>query len=563
MLVFKIAAVVLVILLNQVAPVVTSDALAAPKGPPSKRAPSKNRKFSATKAFSEAKALFDQQKYNECLQILSDILRKYPDHESAQLLMAKSFYRMERQPEAYNLFARMNPQYLDPETSYEYATTMYKAKQYPQALYSYKNVPKNHSLYDLANYYGALSAIKLRKFKVAEEMMERAVVLPDKLSKSKTQYLKHLTELRILREKQLLAKQKKIERDKLRKARKKSSTTSAESSPAASVPTEYVHAGSMSISKSAGISALSKTQLYELHGYGKQKAETRQTSFSFNQGPLWSFGKSNRRTALGVQLALGASDVHTTGEEQRNFVYDTSRDILRIQTTTSRTTTKYGEVSLVPFVDIPAPNDLWVALGADVSFVYTEFERSQREGSQGGFLSIKGHWLETTLTGKVAFVEFIDSKNDPVMNQVAFSSGASFTKWSDFAFILGLAVDNFDYLETLTDGPDTSVRLTAAVTKPFVNFVSGTLSGSFESQTNNVLHNLASFAEIRADGQIMGIKAALGISPWPWLTVAASSEFQNAKWTVTSPENAQEVFERNQSDVLQTNQASVTLNLNF
>ncbi|MDA9951119.1 hypothetical protein N9D31_00965, partial [Oligoflexaceae bacterium] len=291
----------------------------------------KAKPYSASKSFAVAKKQFDQGKYKESLYVLSDLLKKYPDHTSAQMLMAKSFYRLERQNEAYALFSRMNPQFFDPETSYEFATTMYRAKQYPSALYGYKNVPKTHSLHDLANYYGALSAIKVRKFKIAEDMMERAVVLPNKLAKSRTQYLKHLTELRLLREKQEIAKQKKRERERLRKGKKTKNQKPRKAEDSGKVA-EYTHAGSMNVSRAANVSIQSKNQISEFHGYAKDTAKIQITSFSFTQGPLWTFGKSmKRRTALGLQIAAGATDVFSKGNEQRNFVFDDSKDILRIQ----------------------------------------------------------------------------------------------------------------------------------------------------------------------------------------------------------------------------------------
>ena len=165
--------------------------------------------------FQRAQRLYDSGKYQGALNAYDAILRRYPGHEPTVIQLAKTLYRLDRITEAYNIFARVNPQYLDPETSYEYGWSFYNAKKWEGALFAFKKVPKGNSLYDLANYYGAVSAIKLRKLDEASDMLEKAVVLPSKLAKSRTIYAKHLQALQLMEEKSTLAKERQKERRRL------------------------------------------------------------------------------------------------------------------------------------------------------------------------------------------------------------------------------------------------------------------------------------------------------------------------------------------------------------
>ena len=122
--------------------------------------------------------------------------------------------------DAYKIFKHIDPSHLDPETSYEYAQSFYVRKKYQGALKGFKRIPNGHPLYDLAGYYGAISALKLKKYQEAQDLIENAVVLPSKLIKSRNLYKKHIQDLLEAQQAKELKKQKLEEMKKIKEEAK-------------------------------------------------------------------------------------------------------------------------------------------------------------------------------------------------------------------------------------------------------------------------------------------------------------------------------------------------------
>src|SRR5690606_4583050 len=147
---------------------------------------------------------------------------------------------------------RVNPQGFDDETSYEYGWSFYTNKQWPGALYAVQRVTKGHALFDLANYYGAICAIKLKRYDEAEDMLDKAVVLPDKLAKSRTLYVKRGQARKLMQQKRVLAKERVDEKDRLKKESEAKKINKYEA-PAAPASTEYKLTGLKRVTKAAKV----------------------------------------------------------------------------------------------------------------------------------------------------------------------------------------------------------------------------------------------------------------------------------------------------------------------
>ena len=110
----------------------SSRGMRAPRATSQADATSRRAKAGAAKGvvarYSQAMQLYDAGKFAEALVAFDQIHRAYPAHEPTTIQYAKTLYRLDRIPD--NLFARVNPQYLDPETSYEYGYAFYTQNKF-------------------------------------------------------------------------------------------------------------------------------------------------------------------------------------------------------------------------------------------------------------------------------------------------------------------------------------------------------------------------------------------------------------------------------------------------
>ena len=309
-------------------------ALARPpvKAPRAERKPPPNGAIGVRSLFDAAMKLYDAGKFAEALAAFDAIVRKFPGHEPALLQLAKTLYRLEKFKDAYTVFSRINPQHLDPETSYEYGWAFYQNKQWPGAVYAFQRVPRGHALYDLANYYGGICAIKLRRYDEAGDMLEKAVVLPDKLAKSRTLYIKHLQALTLMTQKSSLAKERIAEQNRLAASKAVRKDKLKEKASTSGGP--YVHKGSMGVSRAAQVSYTIQHQYLENHGYRTTAFDAKTAAFTLATGHVFGLpikqGK-DRYTGLGFQLDLGASDTIKSGKEARFIIDEENSDLSRVQ----------------------------------------------------------------------------------------------------------------------------------------------------------------------------------------------------------------------------------------
>lgn len=540
---------------------------------PSSTQPSKS-KSNMTKGvvarYGQAMQLYDSGKFAEALVAFDQIHRAYPAHEPTVIQYAKTLYRLDRIPESYNLFARVNPQYLDPETSYEYGYAFYTQNKFDGALYSFKRVPLDHALYDLASYYGAMSALRLKKYGEAEELLDKAVVLPDKLARSKTLYQKHVASLRQLQEKTELERATHDERQRIISdpSRSRGPQPSA-NAPAPAPSTTYSHGGFFGVTRVGKLKAIRTTQDSDLHGYSRKTYQSQAGIFSFSNGPLLPLPlkmDNGRQAALGVQINLAVTSLTTAGIQERLVAYEESRDIVHSLTEQlPKQTNNLGDAGTNAWIELPMPSGWWIGTDGHLSFTYPNFERGQRFGIRGGTgrLGWKKDAKESWVVELADTYDIIvDSEAEPVTSQNITDISVSANTEFDLNMTLGGKYVLYDYKLPLLPGPDSSLIGYVAMNQKFPLGLKLSLGGTFEQQKNYIVRDIGSFKSASADGQILSGLAKISASPVSWLTLEAKHSRSQSSWNVIQPDRI-EAFKAATPSYTETTDLTGSINFLF
>lgn len=501
--------------------------------------------------FAQAMKLFDSGKFQDALVAFDRIHKAYPAHEPTIIHYAKTLYKLDRIPESYNLFARINPQYLDPETSYEYGYAFYIQNRFDNALFAFKRVPVDHPLYDLANYYGAMCAIRLKKYAEAEEMLDKAVVLPDKLARSKNLYQKHVTSLRQLQEKADLDRAAAEEKQRLAGEQQKGKSPAPGQAPAPTpaappAPAKYSHSGFFSVDRLVSISYMQTNQSSDLHGFSRRNFQSQVGIFEFMHGPMAPIGPKwdgDRQAAVGLQLYMAASSVTTEGVRDRLVVYEDSRDIVHNLTERfPKTTSTSGDINGSIWIETPLPSNWWIGVDGHLGFSYPNFARGQRYGTRGttGRLG----WMKNAPTSWIVemlgtYDLIVDSETEPVTAQ-AISENSVTASFPSLTSITAVAkYVSYDYKLPLLPGPDSSISGTLSAKQKFPLGFEVSLAGTVEQQTNYIARGLNSVGSASADGQILSGVGRIRAMPFSWLSVSAKHTRSKSTWTVIQPERTE------------------------
>ena len=487
--------------------------------------------------FDRAQKFYRAEKFGEAVIAYDQILKKYPTHEPSMIQMAKSLYRLERFRESFNVFTKINPQYLDPETSYQYGWTFYKNKKYEGALYAFKRVPRGYSLYDLANYYGAISAIKLKKYDEAADMLDKAMVLPDKLAKSKVLYHKHIQALLVMKKKSELARERRKAQRKLRARRSKRPGSVPPPTTISDETAEQKYQGKMSVYRAASIEHASERQTIDFHGFNKQFYESETTSFNGYGGPMIPipYKVGDRQAAIGAQIFLGVEKKIKSGNEQRVIVDETNQDLLRIQEQDlGQTDSNAGSFDVAPWMEFPLLGDAWLLIGGDFYFYYPEFNRGDRFGSRKGYMKVTAPFRGADISGELAYSENVDS-DTLATTTIISGEGIAYYATKDGLILQAIGKYKlFDYLRDEMNGPDsfTSFTLDGEQGLPFGFAFKAT--GSADAQTNYINYNVPNYGAVSADAVTYTGIMKLYFSPpvMNFLSLSVQQLFSFNQWTV-------------------------------
>ena len=550
------------------------------KSPVKKNSPRHSKPAKGVVArFTAGMEIFNSGHFEDALVVFATLHKEYPAHEPTTIQYAKTLYRLDRIPESYNLFARISPQYLDPETAYEYGYSFYVQTQFEGALYSFQRVPADHPLYDLASYYGSMCAIRLKKYGLAEELLDKAVVLPDKLARSKTLYQKHVASLRQLQEKTDLERSAIDEKQRMiaNTARARVQPAPPSVTPASAGPTKYVHKGfyptNNVLYEAAGSFARLKSEntneSSDLHGYARRTYTQKSGTFEFRHNPMMNFalkGNKDRQAAIGADLYLGVTSLTTEGKKERFVANEDSKDIVQTLTESQPTATSTtGTMSLQLWGETPISGGFWIGSDAHGGFSYPNFSRGQRYGTRGA-TGIVGWKNDDPITKKAklsgTYDVIVDAETMPVTSQAVTVASFSMAYPMGLAGGIGAKYIFYSYKIANLPGPDTSTSGFITVSQDFPLGITIGLKGIAEQQSNYIARNLTTGGSASANGKIMTGQGSLSIAPIPWLTVSATHSRSKSTWAVKQVDRNAE-FMAATADYTESSVIKGSINFNF
>lgn len=511
--------------------------------------PSKTKKGKSTprglvQMYAQAMQLFDAGKFAEALVAFDAIHRKYPAHEPTVVQYAKTLYRLDRIPESYNLFARVNPQYLDAETAYEYGYAFYIQSQFEGALYSFKRVPVDHALYDLASYYAAMSAIRLKRYGEAEELLDKAVVLPDKLARNKSLYQKHVASLRLLQERAELERTSADEKKRLATEAAQGKTPPAggaqpEANPGPPAP--YSHAGFFGVARLGKISHTKTEEIATFHSESEKRYTSEISAFSFSHGPVipLNIKVDSRQAAVGSQIDLKATNIASKGSKVLLRYNETEEIVQTLVQKSPLETTRSGDIGGNIWFELPLPSNWWFGLDGHLSFTYPNFERGQRYGSRGIYTQFG--WMKDGPTSWIGTLGatydlIVDSETVPFLSSSSLDGSLMMKIPSGSTITVGGRLSMLENLlsNSGVPGPETSGSGFVSLRQEFPLNISLSATGTAEKKQMYTAKDPEQGGAIvsTADADTLSGSIKAGAAPFAWLSFSAVYKFNKNYWTI-------------------------------
>lgn len=555
--------------------------------------PSKTKKPSATqlprktyssnlnvsKLFAKAQKLYLEENYIEAIKIYNIILQKYPKHEPSIIQYAKSLYKLDRLQEAYMMFLKTNLNTLDIETTYEYGLTCFWQKNYALAYTAFKKIPREHPLSDLSNYYGGIAALNLNYLEDAEAMMEKAVVLPDNLEKSKKLHLKYIKELKLIKEKEYLKNQLKKEQQKrnIQKSKlhnetiinkKDNDITQSNilpSTPQKAQKKDPLSSGFFQLEKSTHISYEYQDELYDIYGYATNHFKAHKIHFYFYNGPQLNF-KLNKKlpTAnFATQFKFGLSNIKKQGSEQRNIQFDKTEDIVRV-IATEKTNDNINSlyISIAPFIQIPLAQNIWGGLLIKGFRLIPDINAKDTSSTieTTAYLGKKSNLYTTQFQYNYVHFWLNQAKAYQELHQIYLITNIWFNSTNIQA---NLNHEYIRYLTNNTDGPDSTSVIGIIITQDFPLNLKLGIHGNMRYLNSFIRFNLDPYEKISANGFIFASQIFGEFSILNRLIIKASQSWQSYKWYQITPPEAKNTFEVNQYNYYSQTNIQLILNALF
>ncbi|MEZ4741703.1 MAG: tetratricopeptide repeat protein [Bdellovibrionota bacterium] len=520
--------------------------------------------------FSEGESLFKNKKYKQATSIFAKTLSYYPDHEPTLLLYARAAYALGHTKDAYTLFSRLRLDELDPEVSYEYAYSFYNQKNWQGALLAFKRIPNKHSLSDLANYYGGVCALRLKKYNLAESMMEQAVVLPEKQAKTRDLYIKHLEEIRLIRQKKNLDKQK----DKIKQQMNANNKTfpikpeqKTRQSPVAEKKTEKNKSnteqdqGIMSITHSAEVETLTKNQLIDMNGLVSKTSNLSIGSFTFKTGAMAKFPIPNGLDGMiGTQISASIEDEKSKGKESRILNFENKNSLEKVTAKDEDYHITYSRVGAEPWIEVPFLDGYWLALVGSIEFKYPDVvDRSKRTGSRGGAIKATKSINEFKLNLNFNYDDILNNKTVPITNKVAVTVDATASPLKDFSVNIKTGYSSYQYLDINLEGPDAVTSVQAELSQEFPLGISISLLGAISAISDQRSYASQNYDFMSANGVEKLATLSASASPFSWISFNASLTYSSTAWADISPDNAEDEWELNIPNYLEEQVYSVKI----
>lgn len=497
---FRIAAVVVVLIMVD-APAVWA------------QAKEKKEAASTSKKTEEAYQLFRTGQYAKAAEFFKAILQKHPEDKQAQIGLARCYYQQQNWADALLHFRKANLDTLDPEASYEYAQTFYHYELYGGALKGFKRVPRDHSLYNLAQYFGGIAALKLKRYQEANDLMEGAVNLPENYQLQKEVYQRHIQLLLLRQQKRELAKDA-----------KDTPTSATASDPKA--PKPFSHMGFFELYKDALAGVKNNGEKLEFMSGRKESSSRLTRHFTFENGIIHPLQKEGeRRHVVGFQLFLYAD--HKDDETLQRSDYLDQPDVLR----RTKEFTKTGLFALTMFSEIAFPSYFWLGLQGGLFQAYPDFGKKLSFSAQHGEIWFGQKKYEDGYEGRLRarLTQTRDPDGRVSINEQEYAIETEKKILDGLELSLYAQRNEFFYKMVGISGPDSRVRGGAIFEFKFPYNFEIELKGRYQKEINSTLYNIAGQSEVAFDtasgrGEIEAI-----FYPVAWLELRARFA-QESQW---------------------------------
>lgn len=436
-------------------------------------------------------------------------------------MLAKTYYRLGDTSSANVFFNGTPSSAFDEDAHYEFGQVLFALQKYPEALEHFKKITQKHHLFDLAGYYGAISAIKSQKYEEAETLIDNAVVLPDRLMRSRNLYKKHIANALLNKERKLIAPaRKKTPSKKPEPSRSVTQGPQTNTAPKteASPPPEQDDLWQEKPEKSALLGFLNRNQKLNYNGKRTEDARTHISYFSFNNGFVIPSEPALHSPYLVLQVNSWVEDANFRGRQvetnpspDENLRYLIQRD--------DEGSENNGFLKLALNAYLPTSETLTFGVGASLGSLFPDLNtKNQLENRDlygaGIFrsdihrLSFYSHIIDTRDSEKRSL--FIQTRQD---FQYALSLPA------DFELTGNLLISRYTYQQENLNGPESSIRLTGGAKTRFpLNFEMAVL-GYYGANKGETLYNGENENVYVFDKTIAGGEAFLSANPWEFLSL--------------------------------------------
>lgn len=477
------------------------------------------KRVQTTSDRDRAAEFFAQGNYTKALDLYLRVVKSSPDDLVATVGAARSYYHLEQWDEAQDWFARTKGAQLETEATYEQAHTYMHFKKYPEALEHFKRIPKGHALYDLANYFGGICAVKLKRYGEAQTLMENAVTLPEKYQKSRAVYEKHIA---------ILAAQRQDKRLGQIPSENASATKPA---VVAAAPEPYQHYGVGYIEKFAIMGLEKKTEHTDFSGLKKQDAKFEKRYFWFKSGliqPLKDTGE--RRPVVGMELSLWA--------EQQDFDgIELGKDRDTIPAVRLGEFSKTGSGEFKAFSEVPVGEKYWIGMQLNSEQEYPDFganlATNRKMASVFFGQAQPGYKAEVHVGAAQTLFEGTRANAETIFGTYIEKRPFDFMKVTFYA-------DHYELkYYGLGPGPQERVKATLEVKNYLPYGFTLIPAVKYQSNKNYLLYDLAGEANFIFDEESVKPILTLLWSPWDWIEFSverAEEKRQLAAFSSPRPE---------------------------
>lgn len=469
----------------------------------------------------KAEQYYETEQLDKAIASYSKILRLDPQNTVARIRLGKCFYRQGLFSDSYLVLKAVSLEILDADTRYEFGLSAFKSKKYKHSLKIFMTLKENHPFYDLANFYGALSAARIGEYKLGLKLMQNAVALPSKLIPTKQ---KVETQLRKLTDKQPTK-----ELPPKKEPSKKSSTLQKQQTKnlLATNTLPRINFYSYTIGKPENSSAIGAN--YQMQGLD-YSTENKDISFVQAFADLNIQNNDNQQSLKNPLTYWAKFRLNGYNEQQKYFSifpedFENLEEQIRFkaeQSDDSIISTFVGG-GIAPSWQL-SPS-LWLILGGELLAVNQSFEGKATLADIILLSSLV--WKNLSFTAKLT-TEWLHRQDTEQSLQDKFRAQilAFFETSTNMDITVGILPAFYNYIADNLDGPSSEVRVFSKADINFSPNLIFTLNGHVEYFFQQRLHGQLDTIALEFDQNNIGAEASVTLSYGELLSASLSANIE-------------------------------------